>query len=184
MKKKKIVLIELFVSMSLFVAMIGILCIADLHRNIQKNDVVEYSAIVGNIEKNNANGKITYKISTEEYEYDLLVSEPKNQNFKFSDINNGDIIVFGVEKKYIDLLNANAPIVDELFVPIVSLKSENRTILTLNDYNQYFEDIGFEPTRICIIMIFISFVVFVKSTFTLWRMHKTGVGSVPHSDLS
>ena len=161
--KKNFVFVKLFVSLFLVVVLIGTLCFAKLHSVISPNDIVEYSAKVDSISKTNVSGEKNYKISTEEYEYDLLVPEPKNKNLKFNDINNGDIIVFGVEKKYVDLLNTHVPTIDDIFVPIVSLKTENQTILALNDYNQYFNDIGFEPTLICVVMIFISFIAFMKS---------------------
>ena len=95
MKKSKFIL---FVSLFMTIAMTGILFVANQNSNIQVNDVAEYSAIVTGIEKIEIDGNLSYRISTDKFLYDLLVTKIENLDYDVSNIQNETVIVFGIEK--------------------------------------------------------------------------------------
>ena len=164
MKKSKFIL---FVSLFMTIAMTGILFVANQNSNIQVNDVAEYSAIVTGIEKIEIDGNLSYRISTDKFLYDLLVTKIENLDYDVSNIQNETVIVFGIEKKYISLLESKKEIADDMFVPIISLKTENQNILTLDDYNRNFKEIGKIPNILCVIIILFSILSFIKSILSL-----------------
>lgn len=159
---KKSVCLKLFVSLLFIIGATGILFIDTSYSNIKENDVIEYSAHIKGINKTDVNGILRYRISTKEYGYDLLIPELENLGLKISNISDDETIVFGVEKKYIDLLTSNKQIIPDMFVPIVSLKTENFVLFTLNDYNQNFKKIGTPARLSCIFVLIVSIVFFVR----------------------
>lgn len=162
MKKNIFNFIALFVSIFLLVSMAGILLVASSKSNLQKKDVTMYSAEVETIKKINVGSESSYKISTKNYSCELFIGQD-NVVLDLSNLKKGDTIFFTMENDYCNFFESKNENVSDLFVPIVSLETEKEEILTLEDYNHNLKNSFKSSMRFCLVVIIISFFVFVKS---------------------
>lgn len=101
--------------------------------NQNENNTTELIATIKDVETVDTNKEVYYLIYVEEYGYVLYISTSISRNIDvdlISDLNERDIIYFRVEN---ECLNQE----DATIMNIVSLKTNDYVVFSLDDYNQY-----------------------------------------------
>ena len=163
--------IALIVSFFVLVGMIGIRCMADSYSNLAEQDISTYSAKVIKVERNSEGTRST-NIYVEEYDKYLLVYPEIETAYDVDKVQEGDDIVFGIEKRYDDFLVSDTQSDADFFVTIVSLEREGQMIFTTADYNQTYQSSSIETTVGNYLLIVAAFVVFVISLVSIIKDKK------------
>lgn len=146
--KKNINIILLF-SAFVLLGTIGII-FSMIHIDDQTdNTTTYYSATVFKVEITNIKEDTFAEIYTKEYESNLRLSTNICENININDVRNlknGQKIFFRIENLKSEQMNKVE------FINIVSLKTEEKDIFTLDDYNNYISAAAY-PTRIASIVV-------------------------------
>ena len=127
---------KVFVCFLSFLYAIGFLVITVIvqsKNNQNEKNTTELIATIKDVETVDTNKEVYYLIYVEEYGYVLYISTSISRNIDvdlISDLNERDIIYFRVEN---ESLNQE----DATIMNIVSLKTNEYVVFSLNDYNQY-----------------------------------------------
>ena len=121
--------------------------------NQNENNTTELIATIKDVETVDTNQEVYYLIYVEEYGYVLYISTSISRNIDvdlISDLNERDIIYFRVEN---ECLNQE----DVTIMNIVSLKTNDYVVFSLDDYNQYISDavIYAVPVGMILVVFFI-----------------------------
>lgn len=163
MKIKNFIVIG--VSVFVIFVSLGFVGIINSNSSLKSTDVQVYSGKVESIDKNIVGVDVTYEISVTGYLCDLFIGQ-EGANYDLSVIDEGDIITFSIENKYINTFESNAEIINDMFVPIVSLKSEHEEIFSLEEYNDNLQRSFKIPLLFCIIVIVVSFLALIFSVIS------------------
>ena len=159
MKSQKLKYIIMIASFMLFIGMISLLVfMGDIDRQTDETSTT-YTATVTGVEITNTGKDDIVEIFTKEYDNTLHISTNISDNINLNDIKDlehGQIIWFRIENTMAQNLNKAA------FVDIISLKTDEKIIFSLDEYNQYMR-ISAYPARIAGIvfsLLFLSISVF------------------------
>lgn len=133
-----------------------------------KDDTVEYTATVSKIEINDTGKDLYIEIYTKEYDNYFLIPTGVSKHIDAEDINrieSGEEITFRVEKNMVKIMEESE------FVDIVSLKTNEKNIYTLSEYNQYYSK-GFLPGKIIICIIACAFLCVSGYCFVSFFLNK------------
>ena len=128
MKNKVLIILSLFFS----IIFLGLFILINSAGNINIKDTIEITATLKSVEFNEQNNGIS--IFTNEYKNSFYVSNnisnKLNKN-SFTNLAKNEKLYIGIEKTKEAQINT----VD--FVSAVAVKTNNKTFLSLNDYNKY-----------------------------------------------
>lgn len=108
--------------------------IVDSLNKLNENNTTEFSAVVKSVQCIDTTEDIYYLISVKEYNSDLLVDSIAAESIDselIGKLREGDAIFFRIKNMYLK----NTDDEPALFVPIVSLKTNDYEIFSLSDYN-------------------------------------------------
>ena len=144
MKKKKSQYLFMIISFIFFICMVVLLFLMrDMDRQTEKTTVF-YSATVTDVAVTGTETEISARICTKEYAPYLYITNDIAKNICIEDVKNleiGQTILFGMPKADASCMN------EDLFVLITSLKTDTKTILSLEEYNNYMHE-SITPARI------------------------------------
>ena len=163
MKKKKIQIAGMIVSLLFFAGMIGILItMSKIDRQTEATTTL-LTATVTSVDVNDTGKNIYVEIHTKEYETSLLLSTNISKSINMEEVRNlkeGQVIVFGIEKSAADQMDMVE------FISITSLKTDTKDILSLEEYNNLLHASAVPARIACIVMaalfLCISFVCCLK----------------------
>ena len=157
MKNPKIIIA--IISLWLFVGTIAVVISMHGIDKQTENTTTSYTATVSGVEiTNTGEGKFA-EIDVKEYRNHLAITTNISKHINIDDVQNlknGQIIYFQIENVKVQHLNNSA------FVDITSLKTDEKVIFSLDEYNQYMR-ISAYPARIAGIvfsLLFLSISVF------------------------
>lgn len=156
MKNRKIA--GLFFSLIFLFGAIGLNFVMYFNYNLTEENTVEFTATIKNIDTANTGALSDVKIYVEEYNMPLYMTSTLCESidlYEISNLETGDKVHFRVEKNTAQQIEKN-----NIFCPIVSLKTTEKEILSLNSYNKYMRDASF-PARIAAIIITIFFLLMI-----------------------
>lgn len=149
MKKSKIIIVIMIVSLLLFVATIGlIISMSEIDKQTEDTTTF-YTATVISVDVTNTGENIFAEIHTKEYNTSLHISTNISKNIRMDDVRNlrnGQTIFFGIENIKIGQMNKAE------FVNITSLKTDTKDIFSLEEYNKCIHNSAY-PTRIASIVM-------------------------------
>ncbi len=166
MKSPKVNLTVFFISLFVFVGTTGIFFIAKANMNLQEKDVTYFTAEIKSIEAQHSGFDVSYKIHTTKYIPYLLVTDGMDSN-GLSDLKIGDKITFGVENEYVNLLKSDKKSNAQFFVTVVSLKTNDEEIFTLENYNQASKNNFNTPFVGIIIIVLVALFFLIKSSIAI-----------------
>lgn len=147
MKRKKLTVVVLVFSILSFIATVGGSIVASTVETISEKNTTEYTATVTSV-KIEGSGTDKYgRICTEEYGDKLLISVSKKlvDMNDFENIQAGQTVFFRIQNVWVESF-------EEMdFVIIVSLKTEEKEILSLSNYAAYRENQDFKIRMIGIV---------------------------------
>lgn len=153
MKKTKFTVIILIFSILFLIGTVGIIGFMMQIDKQTENTTTCYSATVSNVQVTNTEKHLYVEIQLNEYNSNLQISTNISKNINIEDINGlkkGQKIFFRIENIKVDQINHVE------FVDIVSLKTENKDIFTLDDYNKYMKQSAY-PAKIAGIIVSLAF---------------------------
>lgn len=153
MKKSKIKIVIMSVSLLFFVATIGLIISMSKIDKQTENTTTFYTATVIGVDVTNTGENIFAEIHTKEYNTSLHISANISKNIRMDDVRNlrnGQTIFFGIENIKVRQMNKVE------FVNITSLKTETKDILSLEEYNKCIHNSVY-PARIASIVMALLF---------------------------
>ena len=149
-----------------FLGLIGVLITMNsIDKKTEKN-TTEFVATITKVDVTNTGKDVYIEIGTKEYESLLYISTSISERIDMDKINNlqkGQTIFFRIEDNMIEQFGK------VYFCNIVSLKTSETEIISLNSYNTYFHDAAF-PARVAgIIFAGVFLAVFVYCIFKIKR---------------
>ena len=164
MRRRKAILFVLCFSLLLLIGMTANIFTINSIEEVTETNTTAFMATVSS--KTSSDDKATVErniIYTEEY-YDKIRMDSIYKNLDVSDLESilpGQIVYFRIMNAWLDQF-------EEMdFVYIVSLKTEEKEIVTLSCYNEYREGQNFTATFVCSVIIAISIVSFAYCVITL-----------------
>lgn len=157
MKKPKIKIVIMIVSLLFFVVTIGLLISMSKIDKQTESTTTFYTATVISVAVTDMGENIFAEIHTKEYKTSLYISENISKNIRMDDVRNlrnGQTIFFGIENTKVQQMN------EVEFVNITSLKTDTEDILSLEEYNKCIHN-SVVPARIAGV-IMASFFLFIS----------------------
>ena len=149
MEKSKSKIAIMIVSLLLFVAMIGLI-ISMSKIDKQTEDTTKlYTATVIGVDFANTGENMFAEIKTKEYNTSLYISTNISKNIRMDDVRNlrsGQTIFFRIENIKVQQMNKIE------FINIISLKTDTKDILSLEEYNKCIYNSAY-PARIASIVM-------------------------------
>ncbi len=163
MKKLKIKIVIMIVSLLFFVATIGLIVSMSKIDKQTEDTTTFYTATVIDVEVTDTGENIFAEIHTKEYNTSLHISTNISKKIRMDDVknlSNGQTIFFGIENIKVQQMNKVE------FVNITSLKTDTKDILSLEEYNRCIYNSAY-PARIASIIMasllfFISLFCYLK----------------------
>lgn len=159
MKKSKISIVIMVVSLLFFVLTIGLMISMSKIDKQTEDTTTFYTATVVSVDITNTEENIFAEIHTKEYTTSLHISTNISKNIKMNDVRklkNGQTIFFGIE-------NIKARQMNKVeFVNITSLKTDAKDIFSLEDYNECIHNSAYPARIVSIVMasLFLSISLF------------------------
>lgn len=125
------------ISLIFFCGIIGIIITLNSIDKLAVKNTTEFNAIVKKIEITEAGENLYINIYTKEPEKTLNISTSVSRKISRSDIESlqeGEVIVFRIENNMIKRFENNG------FGSVVSIKTDEKEILSLDDYNVFIHD--------------------------------------------
>ena len=152
--------ILIIISVLLFVGSLGCaIFMFDVDKQTE-NTTTSYTATVKNVEINTET--TSAMIYTNEYATCLHITSNIGKNIDLEDLRNlenGQTIYFQIENSYTQLLDEVA------FLAATSLRSDEKTIFSLEDYNNYMQHQAFPARIVCGIVATVS----LLATILCWQ---------------
>lgn len=154
MKKRKLIIIPLILSLVIFLAMIVLLISTYSIDKLKENDITECMATLTDAEIIGSEDNMYLTIHTEEYGDKLFVSSGIIKKIDLNDISNlekGQRISFGVESSMLEELTETG------YAAVVCLKTEDKEIFSLSNYNENMHNsmISARATAMVVALIFL-----------------------------
>lgn len=149
MKKSKIKIVIMIVSLLFFVATIGLMISMSKIDKQTEDTTAFYTATVIDVDVTNTGENVFAEIHTKEYNTSLYISTNIGKNIRMDDVSylkNGQTIFFGIENIKVQQMNKVE------FVNITSLKTDTKDILSLEEYNKCIHNSVY-PARIASIVM-------------------------------
>ena len=174
MKKSKIKITVMIISLLLFVATIGLTISMSKIDKQTEDTTTLYTATVTDVNITNTQKNIFIEINTKEYNTALHISTNISKNIEIEDVKklkNGQTIFFRIENTQVHQIN------EIEFVNITSLKTNTKDILSLEEYNKCIYNAA-RPARIASIVMASLFLSISMFCYLKIIKRKTGDGSV------
>ncbi len=163
MKKSKIKIAIMIISLLLFVATIGLIISMSKIDKQTEDTTTLYTATVTDVNITNTQKNVFIEINTKEYNTSLHISTNISENIDIEDVKKlkkGQTIFFRIENTQVHQIN------EVEFVNITSLKTDTKDILSLEEYNKCIYNAA-RPARIASIVmaslfLFISLFCYLK----------------------
>lgn len=163
MKKPKIKIIIMIVSLLFLVATIGLIIFMSKINKQTEDTTTCYTATVNGVDVTDTGESIFAEIYTKEYDTSLYISTNISKNIRMDDVRdlrNGQTIYFRIENIKVEQMNKVE------FIDITSLKTDTKNIFSLKDYNEYMHNFVY-PAKIAgiivaLLFLFISLFCYLK----------------------
>ena len=155
---------QFFVATASFIIGIGMIRLFIFMRDIyQKTEetTVYYTATVTDVEITGTEMNISVSIYVKEFDNFLYISNNIASNINLDDIRSlakGQTIIFGIDDAKVSHMD------EDIFVDIISLKTDSIEVFSLADYNRYMHNSFRVPRIVCavvaILLLYVSIVTF------------------------
>lgn len=164
--KKKYAIIILIISAVFLFGTVGILVSMTQIDKKTENNTTYYSATVSKVQVTDTGRGSYIEIQIEEYKSNLQISTNVSKNMNIDDIRDlqsGQKIFFRIENV------KNNQMYQVEFVNIVSLKTEDKDIFTLDDYNNYIRKSAYPARTAGLIIALLLLLAVVLSILSIKR---------------
>ena len=162
MKKDKIKIILAIVFFILFVAFVSIRVAIDIEAN--ENNTIEFKGTIDKVQLVD-DAAPHYEICVTEYDGPLVIIEVISKNLdrqKITKLSSGDVIFFRIKENAIEAVDKGP------FIPIVSLRTTNEKIFTLENYVKWCA-VPFEQKAFCTFVALGSLMISVINLILFFR---------------
>lgn len=163
MRKKNVVKRICIVAIIIFILSVSFLAIMSSEDKFRDEDTVEIEATIKYAEYTENVEKPSLKIYTEEFSNSLSILWDINRNIDINDLKPGCKIVFRVRNGVEDILDK------EGLVDLISIRTEEKEILSLSEYNEhmshelrFLRDICTGLAEISLLIMLFCFIHFIR----------------------
>jgi hypothetical protein len=142
MKRKKLIVFVLSFSFVLFFGMLGNVIIMNTKEKSSEVNTTEFTATIKSIEIDGEGTNEYCIIFSEEYGNKLSTYNIRkiSEISDFNRLESGQTVFFRVENIWLNQFE------EMTFIPIVSIRTGEKEIVSLNNYNEYMDDLRLAPT--------------------------------------
>ena len=171
MKELKRKMFAMIICVVLCISFVSLLFSINRYGKQSEDNTTFHTAIVEKIEILDTGSDVYADIYTKEFEYSLHLSPTICENIQLDDIrelNKGDEISFGMSNLYLENTTDGSQ-----FIPINSLKTDSKDILSLEDYNEYTSSSSLIPKFLSLALAVVFFCLSVSILLKVVKFRKS-----------